>query len=138
MSSYTLLVPVDADKDRAQAQVEYVTSIPDAAVSVRVVLLYVYSTIDGGDSGKERLRDHMEQPDSVTTTQKQLTDEDIEVEIKEKEGEIAETILTVARELQPNGIVLAGRKRSPVGKAIFGSVTQKVILNADFPVTVID
>ena len=138
MNSYTLLVPVDTNEDRAQAQVEYVTSIPDAAASVRVILLYVYSTIDGADTGKERLRDHMERPDSVAVTQEQLAGRGISVEIYEKEGKIAETIITVAGELQPDGIVLAGRKRSPVGKAIFGSVTQKVILNADYPVTVVN
>nr|WP_276414161.1 universal stress protein [Halomicroarcula sp. XH51] len=34
-------------------------------------------------------------------------------------------------------IVLAGRKRSPAGKALFGSVTQDVILGTDRSVLVV-
>lgn len=35
-----------------------------------------------------------------------------------------------------DAIVLGGRKRSPAGKAIFGSVTQAVIRESDRPVVV--
>lgn len=50
---------------------------------------------------------------------------------------VADTILDYAQRVDARYIVLGGRKRSPVGKAVFGSVTQAVILNADRPVVTI-
>lgn len=54
-------------------------------------------------------------------------------------GDPASELLRYAREADARYIVVGGRERSPVGKAVFGSVTQNVILNTDRPVvTVID
>jgi nucleotide-binding universal stress UspA family protein len=54
-------------------------------------------------------------------------------------GDPASELLRYAREVDARYVVVGGRKRSPVGKAVFGSVTQEVILNADRPVvTVMD
>ena len=49
-------------------------------------------------------------------------------------GSPAEEIVDVADELGARYVVIGGRKRSPVGKAVFGSVTQSVLLTADRPV----
>lgn len=49
-------------------------------------------------------------------------------------GPPAEKILSKARENDAEYLVIGGRKRSPVGKALFGSVTQSVLLDADRPV----
>ncbi|MFC5133622.1 MULTISPECIES: universal stress protein [Haloferacaceae] len=49
-------------------------------------------------------------------------------------GDPTEEILAEADELDPRYLVIGGRHRSPVGKAIFGSTTQKILLNADCPV----
>lgn len=137
MTSYHVLVPIDANEARSQRQIEHVTSIPDASESVTVTLLYVYSTIEGGDAGTERVGNHMGRPDNIDTVSQILRDSDITVETREEEGDVGDTIVSVAKEINPDVIVMAGRRRSPVGKALFGSVTQEVILNADFPVTVV-
>lgn len=47
-----------------------------------------------------------------------------------------EAILTAARANDVDRIYLYSRRRSPVGKAVFGSALQKVILEATVPVVV--
>jgi nucleotide-binding universal stress UspA family protein len=49
-------------------------------------------------------------------------------------GDVTEEILSLAEEAEPRYLVVGGRKRTPVGKAIFGSVTQSILLEADQPV----
>jgi nucleotide-binding universal stress UspA family protein len=45
-------------------------------------------------------------------------------------GDPAQAIIDVADEADADLIVVGGRRRSLAGKALFGSVTQRVILNA--------
>ncbi|NKE35277.1 universal stress protein [Natronococcus sp. JC468] len=49
-------------------------------------------------------------------------------------GDPADEIVDYADEADASYLVVAGRNRSPVGKALFGSVTQSVLLNASTPV----
>lgn len=43
-------------------------------------------------------------------------------------------ILRYVEDIDARYLVVGGRKRSPTGKAIFGSVTQSVLLEAELPV----
>lgn len=49
-------------------------------------------------------------------------------------GEPVEEILGEADRQDVRYLVIGGRKRTPVGKAVFGSFTQSILLNADRPV----
>ncbi|MFO8114783.1 MAG: universal stress protein [Halorubrum sp.] len=49
-------------------------------------------------------------------------------------GEPADEISDYAESNDARYLVIAGRKRSPVGKALFGSVVQSVMLYSDVPV----
>lgn len=51
-------------------------------------------------------------------------------------GSTAEEVLRTARDEGCDHIFVAGRRRSPSGKAIFGDTAQRVILNFGGPVTV--
>ncbi|QLD88098.1 universal stress protein [Natronomonas salina] len=54
-------------------------------------------------------------------------------------GDPVDSIIDVARDVEAEYIVVGGRKRSPAGKALFGSTAQSVLLESDRPVvTVID
>lgn len=54
-------------------------------------------------------------------------------------GDPTAEILEVADRVSARYLVLGGRKRSPVGKALFGSTTQSILLEATTPVvTVMD
>jgi nucleotide-binding universal stress UspA family protein len=52
-----------------------------------------------------------------------------------RDGSVGEAILELSDEVGADMILVGGRRRSPTGKAIFGSTAQEVLLNADCPVT---
>lgn len=62
---------------------------------------------------------------------------DVDYEPVGRLGEKGDEILALAEEREADHIFIAGRKRSPTGKAIFGDVTQRIILEFDGAVTVI-
>jgi nucleotide-binding universal stress UspA family protein len=59
----------------------------------------------------------------------------IEYDVKGAVGDESAQIVTLAEELETDRIVVGGRRRSPTGKAVFGSTAQAVMLNAPCPVT---
>lgn len=66
-----------------------------------------------------------------------LADVDVDYEPVGRLGEKGDEILALANEREADHVFLAGRKRSPAGKAIFGDVTQRIILEFDGAVTVV-
>lgn len=52
-------------------------------------------------------------------------------------GNPRDEILSLASRIRPHYLVIGGRRRSPTGKAVFGSVTQSVILNAEWPIVTV-
>lgn len=52
-------------------------------------------------------------------------------------GDPTEEIIEEAARMDATYIVIGGRKRTPVGKAVFGSTTQSVLLNAEQPVVTV-
>lgn len=60
--------------------------------------------------------------------------DDARLEPRGRVGDPAEEIVAAADELDPRYLVIGGRRRSPVGKALFGNITQDVLLQATCPV----
>lgn len=67
------------------------------------------------------------------------TEDDSSVICRGRVGGPVDEILNEAEDRNARFVVIGGRKRTPVGKAVFGSVAQSVLLRSDRPVvTVID
>ncbi|WP_049921247.1 universal stress protein [Halopiger djelfimassiliensis] len=64
-----------------------------------------------------------------------IEDAGIDVEVKAAVGDRATEIVQLADVTDVDLVVVGGRKRSPTGKAVFGSSAQKILLNAPCPVT---
>jgi nucleotide-binding universal stress UspA family protein len=64
-----------------------------------------------------------------------LDDADVDSEIRGLVGEHGESIVTLAEDVGADLIIVGGRKRTPTGKAVFGSTAQTVMLEAPCPVT---
>lgn len=56
------------------------------------------------------------------------------IETQGRIGDPTDKILSEVEQRDPRYLVIGGKKRSPVGKALFGSTVQSVLLNATCPV----
>ncbi|MFC7130056.1 universal stress protein [Haloferax chudinovii] len=81
-------------------------------------------------------------PDDVArrhATVRELTrrfdDADVDYIVHGRVGHHGEELVELAGEVDADRLVVGGRKRSPAGKAVFGSVAQEVMLEAPCPVT---
>lgn len=119
---------IDADEKRAEAQLENIVELPVDNSSMRVTIVHVFDANPRGQSAS--------QVGAVRDTADGLTEAGIEVEIRGSGGDPAEEILKVADQVDADLISVAGRKRSPSGKAIFGSVSQSILLQTALPVIV--
>ncbi|AFO58069.1 MULTISPECIES: universal stress protein [unclassified Natrinema] len=133
---HRVLIPIDTNEDRALAQVDYVKSLPNAAEAVEAYLVFLFT---GHSNELPQEFDNFKSAsriDSVRRAQESLEEAGIEVTVLEDSGDTEDDILEEAEAYDVDSIVLGGRNRSPVGKAIFGSTTQGIILGSDRPVVV--
>lgn len=142
---YRVLLAVDENEQRARQQVETVLSLPGEASELAVTVLHVLEEIDtvpdeAGtaviDEINEDLPELRDAPESVEIAERRLADAGVESERTQMVGEPAEGILRTAAEIDADAIVLGSQDRTPVGKAVFGSVSQEVILQAERTVIV--
>ena len=127
---YRVLMPIDSNEDRTLAQANAIRRLPAAAGNVEATLVHVFDDEDTADATS------VTQLASGKRAQERLLDNEVSVETKSLHGDPAKQILATAEAIDADSIVLGGRKRSPLGSLLFGSVTQAIILDAARPVTV--
>ncbi|WP_058365978.1 universal stress protein [Haloparvum sedimenti] len=122
-----LLLAIDESIERATAQAE---TVLDLFSGDDVVAYLLHDFVDNPEGAS------VSQVDAVTRAESILTAEGVTVEFRERSGEPAPSIVETADELDADAICVAGRKRTPAGKVLFGSVSQSVILQTERPVIV--
>lgn len=121
-----IVLAVDDDEPRARRSAEGIAGLDWSANSMAVSVLHVFADNPEGAS--------VSQVSAARTARDVLEAAGIDVELDEASGDPTEQILEFARSSDADAIALAGRKRTPAGKAVFGSVSQSVMLESDVPV----
>ncbi|WP_123624182.1 universal stress protein [Halorubrum sp. CSM-61] len=131
------------DNDRADALVDFVSDIAGPA-NATVALAHVY-TEDEFREAATRLEFADHQDATAIEVAKRLSvirdigdeldDAGIDFHVTSQIGEHGESIVDLSTVEDADLVVVGGRKRSPTGKAIFGSTAQQVMLESTTPVT---
>ena len=138
---YRVVLPIDGNENRAKRATAVMKSLPGVNREAVVHLLNVFESIDArDDSGgpgldAEELYERSKPPKTVHEVESTLQEADFDVKVHRRLGKPAEEIIDFVKEFDADHVVIAGRSRSPVGKIIFGSVAQQVLLDAPVPVT---
>ena len=144
MALETVLLAVGPnDANRIDALASTVADIAGPA-GADVVVAHVF-TDDEYDTVVERLEFEAvaeTTPDEVAerhTTVRELVERfdgaGIQTRVRGSVGDHGDEIVSLAKDTGADLVVVGGRKRSPTGKAVFGSVAQEVMLSAPCPVT---
>lgn len=138
---FQVLLPVDSNEERALKAAEVVATLPNADEIVQVTILNVQEKIEATDGERNRIRseewyDETNFPSSAEVTEEYLEKQGIDATMQRRHGDPKEIIIRVSDEINADRIVMSGRKRSPTGKVLFGSITQSILLNSDIPVVV--
>lgn len=142
MSMETILIGVrdDGNAERIAATATELAS----ATGANVVVGHVFDADDYDD-----VRDRMGiEPDAevsaddvarrvnaVSSVVDGLRADGIETEIRGRVGEAGAELVELAGAVGADLVIVGGRRRSPTGKALFGSTAQEVLMNAPCPVT---
>ena len=88
-----------------------------------------------GTKGDRLVDDRFASDGQLGSLEKQLVEAGVPHEVRQTMGDdIAEQVLSVAEEIGAELVVIGLRRRSPVGKLIMGSTSQRVLLGAHCPV----
>lgn len=122
-----VLLAIDRRDDRAIAQAETIQELFDPEATTA----HLFHDFTDNPEGAS-----VTQVASIRSASDMLEETGFPVEYHEASGDPSDSIIRVADELDIDALCIAGRQSSPVGKAVFGSVSQDVILGTERPVIV--
>lgn len=122
-----VVLAVDDDEDRAVLQAERIAELDWSPDGVQVTVVHVFTDNKEGAS--------VSQFGPAREARDVLEAAGIDVTLDERSGRPGEAIVRYAEEEAPADLIcVGGQKRSPAGKAMFGSVSQSVMLDTALPV----
>lgn len=139
-----VLMPVSGEPKLLERQLNTLDRVFNSD-DIKVTVLYIYEEIDtspdeAGDTIIDSINENIESlqgiPETVEHAKTSLENDGISVALVTTTGDPESVIHDVAEEVAADVILVAARDRSPVGKAVFGSVTQSLILTGDWPVLI--
>jgi len=143
MELETVLVAVGpTEENRVEELTESVCAVAGPA-EARVVLFHSFTESAFDEGVRETGHDPEDPPEpavvasrlaSVDAMASTLSEADIEHDVRGAIGSPKATILDAVEAVDADMVFVGGRSRSPVGKAIVGSTSQKVLMNATCPV----
>lgn len=144
MAIETILVAIgQEDEDRAKRLGEATIDVA-GPTGADVVLAHVFTQREY-DEVVDRLDfNASDRPDpsevaarhvETRTIAQSLDAADIDYEIRGSVGDRGEAIVKLANDIGADRVIVGGRRRSPAGKAVFGSTAQEVMLSSPCPVT---
>ncbi|RQH03415.1 universal stress protein [Natrarchaeobius oligotrophus] len=145
MTLQTVLLAVGpGDVERSDELAEAVVEVAQPA-DASVVLAHVFTDSEY-DEVVTRLefdasRDEIDADEvamrhsTIRNLQSILDESDVDYEIRGAVGDHGPSIVDLATAVDADRVVVGGRRRSPTGKAVFGSTAQEVLLSAPCPVT---
>ena len=142
MAIETIMLTVGrSNEDRVDRLTETAIELSEAT-GARVVIGHAFETQSDVDEVRNRLdmvegsaTDVANRMDTVRRASKALRAAGVDFEVNAVVGDPGEAIADLAEEIGADRILVGGRKRSPAGKAVFGSTAQRILLSAPCPVT---
>lgn len=130
-----VMAPIGPFPPWARAVARSITEIENVQTA-SVVLLHVEQTTDSIPA--ENVDDQVRSHPSVQAATEILTDAGFGVSVQgQQNSELAHTILDSIETLGIDRLYMHARRRSPTGKAVYGSTIQRVLTNATVPVVVV-
>lgn len=130
----TIVAAVNTDDDAQQVVTEAVSLADAFDDELHVVNVREYSDLKGGaegDTNVDRRSVQQQVEDNAARLASSVTNDFTPIGLI---GKPASEIVSYAESVDASYLVISGRKQSPVGKAMFGSTTQQILLNASCPV----
>lgn len=138
----TVLLAVGRDDDARMERMAAAATDLAGATGAEVVVAHAFETQAAVDDALDRLDvrgggagDVTRRLESVRVARGLLIEAEADFEIRGVVGDAGETISELAAEVDADRVIVGGRRRSPTGKAVFGSTAQQILLSAPCPVT---